>query len=159
LARRDGLKGATAILFNHESTRRAPSFVSRKVTRAAAAIALGLEDQLSLADLGGRADWSAAEDVIDALIAMSAMATPQDYVIGSGVLRSVEQLVACAFDRVGRDWRRHVTAARNGATPAVYADPRRIQTELGWRPTISFEAMIHAMVDADLAALEAARRG
>jgi GDP-D-mannose dehydratase len=52
-----------------------------------------------------------------------------------------------------------VTAARNGATPAVYADPRRIQTELGWRPTISFEAMIHAMVDADLAALEAARRG
>jgi GDPmannose 4,6-dehydratase len=156
-ARRDGLKGATAILFNHESTRRAPSFVTRKVTRAAATIARGLQDRLTLADLGGRADWSAAEDVVGALILMGEMAVPQDYVIGSGVLRSVEQLVACAFGRVGLDWRRHVTAERSGTTPAVFADPRRIRTELGWRPQIGFEAMIHAMVDADLAALGAAR--
>ncbi len=155
-ARRDGLKGATAILFNHESTRRAASFVTRKVTRAAAAIRLGLEDHLTLANLGGRADWSAALDVVDALVRMSEMADPQDYVIGSGVLHSVEQLVGCAFDRVGLDWRQHVTAARRSAAPAVYADPRRIRTDLGWQPEISFETLIHAMVDADLAELRTA---
>ncbi|HUA55027.1 MAG TPA: GDP-mannose 4,6-dehydratase [Candidatus Sulfotelmatobacter sp.] len=148
-----GLRGATAILFNHESPLRAPSFVSRKVTRAAAAIRLGRARRLEIADLGGRADWSAAEDVVDALVRMSGQDAPQDYVIGSGVVHTVEQLLDVAFGHVGLDWRAVVDAARRPPQPVVYADARRIRAELGWQPRQDFAAMVRAMVDADLAAL------
>src|SRR5262249_62117888 len=107
-----GLRGATAILFNHESPLRAPSFVSRKVTRAAAAIARGDRQRLGLANLAGRADWSAAVDVVDALVRMGAAAAPRGYVIGSGALHTGEELVACAVGHVRLDWRGHVDAAR-----------------------------------------------
>ncbi len=153
----DGLHGATAILFNHESPRRPPSFVTRKITRAAAAIHLGLETALRLADLGGRADWCSAEDVVDALLRMADAPSPGDYVIGSGTIHSVSQLLDCAFGRVGLEWRRHVAADRETTTPVVQADPGRIRAALGWQPTRSFEALIHAMVDNDLALLRAGR--
>ena len=149
----EGLRGATAILFNHESALRAPSFVTRKVTRAAAAIRTGRAQRLALADLGGRADWSAAEDVIDALVRMSGQAAPQDYVVGSGRVHSVEDLLDVAFGRIGLDWRAHVDAPRQPHQPIVYADTGRIRAELGWQPRQDFTTLIHAMVDADLAAL------
>jgi len=123
-ARAHGLPASTAILFNHESPLRPPSFLSRKVTRAAAAIRLGRQHRLAIDNLGGRADWSSAADVVDALLHMSEGA-PDDYVIGSGRLHTVEDLLACAFARVGLDWRDHVDAARNAPQPAVVADPRR----------------------------------
>jgi GDPmannose 4,6-dehydratase len=151
-ARAHGLPAGTAILFNHESPLRPPSFLSRKVTRAAAAIKLGQQDRLVLDNLGGRADWSSASDVVDALWRMSA-GPPGDYVIGSGRLHTVEELVAGAFAHVGLDWRRHVDAARHAAQPAVVADPRRLVAACGWAPRQDFSDLIRAMVDADLAAL------
>ena len=152
-ARAHGLRAGTAILFNHESPLRPPNFLSRKVTRAAAAIRRGRQHRLAIDNLGGRADWSSAADVVDALVRMSEGA-PDDYVIGSGRLHTVEDLVACAFARVGLDWRDHVDAARNAPQPAVVADPRRLTATLGWRPRQDFSALIETMVDADLAALD-----
>lgn len=151
-ARAHGLGAATAILFNHESPLRPPSFLSRKVTRAAAAIARGSRERLEIRNLGGRADWSSAADVVDALVRM-ADGEPRDYVIGSGRLHSVEDLLACAFGHVGLDWRDHVDGARRVVQPAVVADPSRLIAERGWRPAQDFPALIRAMVDADLAAL------
>lgn len=154
-ARDRGLPAATAILFNHESPLRPPSFLSRKVTRAAAAIRLGLQQRLALENLGGRADWSSADDVADALLRMSD-GVPQDYVVGSGRLHTVEDLVQCAFGHAGLDWRAHVDATRHTVQPAVVADPRRLMAERGWRPRQDFPTLIRAMVDADLAALRLA---
>jgi GDPmannose 4,6-dehydratase len=91
--------------------------------------------------------------VVDALWRMSEQATPQDYVIGSGTVHSVEQLLDIAFGHVGLDWRAHVDAARRPAEPVVHADARRIRRELGWQPQRDFATLIAAMVDADLAML------
>jgi GDPmannose 4,6-dehydratase len=151
-ARARGLAAGTAILFNHESPLRPPSFLSRKVTRAAAAIRLGRQHRLAIDNLGGRADWSSAHDVVDALLRMSEGA-PGDYVIGSGRLHTVEDLLGCAFAQVGLDWRDHVDATRRIAQPAVVADPRRVIADLGWQPRQDFASLIRAMVDADRAAL------
>jgi GDPmannose 4,6-dehydratase len=147
-----GLPAASAILFNHESPLRPPSFLSRKVTRAAAAIRRGSPQRLAIENLGGRTDWSSALDVVDALVRMTE-GEPRDYVIGSGRLHSVEDLLACAFEHVGLDWRDHVDAARRAVQPAVVADPRRLMAERGWQPQQDFSTLIRAMVDADLAAL------
>jgi GDPmannose 4,6-dehydratase len=149
----EGLRGGTAILFNHESPLRSPSFISRKITRAAAAIKLGQEQRLTVANLHGRADWSSAEDVVDALMRMGNMDVPADYVIGSGQLRTVEQMLDCAFRHVGLTWRDHVDSGEPRAAPAVYADTTRIQTELAWKPAHDFETWIRAMVDSDLSTL------
>ncbi len=148
----EGLRGGTAILFNHESPLRSPSFITRKVTSTAAAIRRGARKRLAVANLRARADWSCAEDVVDAMVRMSLMDAPKDFVVGSGSLHSVEQLLECAFSHVGLAWHDHVDVDRKVDEPAVYADPRLIETELGWRRRRDFEALIRRMVDADLEA-------
>jgi GDPmannose 4,6-dehydratase len=162
---RHGLFACSGITFNHESPRRPEHFLPRKVTRGAAAISLGLQQELVLGDLRAVRDWSHAADVARAAWLALQAAEPGDYVIASGVGRTVGDLVAAAFGHVGLDPERHVRVDRALVrppedTPPV-GDPSRARALLGWRPEHSFEETIAEMVDADVERLRtqaAARR-
>lgn len=155
----DALHVSSAILFNHESPRRQESYVSRKVTRAAAAISLGLADELTLGDLDAVRDWSAAEDIVRGLRAIASAEQADDYVLASGVGHTVRELVAAAFAVVELDPSRYVRVderfvRRPEPSPPV-GDPSRARSRLGWHAQTSFEELIREMVQADLAALRA----
>jgi GDPmannose 4,6-dehydratase len=147
----------SGITYNHESPRRPAHFVPRKITRAAAAISLGREDTLVLGDLDAVRDWSHAADIVEAARLALAHDEPGDYVVASGVGRTVRELVEVAFAHVGVDPWRHVRVddeLRRGPDPTPpVGDASRARAVLRWRPSYSFEAMIAEMVDADLAAL------
>jgi len=148
------LYAVSGILFNHESPRRGIEFVTRKVSDGVARIALGLETELRMGNLEARRDWGYAGDYVDAMWRMLQQDEPVDYVIGSGETHSVEDLVRVAFERVGMDWRKHVVVDPRFYRPAevdlLLADPGKAARELGWKPTVSFEQLVHMMVDADL---------
>jgi GDPmannose 4,6-dehydratase len=150
-----GLRASTAILFNHESTLRRSQFVSRKITQAAAAIRLGRLDRLEVLNTRARADWCSAADVVRALHLMATSPAARDYVVASGTLHTVEELLAVAFGHCGLDWREHVDARDAREQPALCGDPRLIESELGWRPSVGFEDLIREMVDHDLRLLRA----
>ncbi|MDP9344741.1 MAG: GDP-mannose 4,6-dehydratase [Actinomycetota bacterium] len=156
-----GLFACSGITYNHESPRRPLHFVTRKITRGAAAIALGLEDQLVLGDLGAVRDWSHAEDVMRAAVLALRAPEPDDYVIASGRGHTVRDLVAAAFARAGVDpgGRVRVDPAfvRAPEPTTLIGDPSRARAVLGWEPRHSFEALVAQMVDADLAELGARR--
>jgi GDPmannose 4,6-dehydratase len=160
LRERFGLFVVSGITYNHESPRRPPHFLPRKVTRGAAAIALGLEEQLALGDLDAVRDWSHAADIVrGAWLALQA-AQPRDYVLASGRGRTVRELVDAAFAAAGisPEGRIRVDPAfvrPPEATPPV-GDPSLARRELGWEPEIGFDAMVAEMVQADLAELRAA---
>ena len=156
--RRHGLRGATAILFNHESVLRSPTFVSRKITAAAAALARGSKDRLKLLNIGARVDWSAAEDVVDALIRIAEHQCRGDYVVGSGKLHSVKDLLDAAFACVGIDWRPWVDFESERPRPAVFADATQLTQDTGWNTSIPFSQMIKQMVDADSQPRESRQR-
>jgi GDPmannose 4,6-dehydratase len=155
-----GLFACSGITFNHESPRRPERFLPRKVTRGVAAISLGLESELVLGDLGAVRDWSHAADVSRG--AWMALQAPQagDYVLASGVGRTVGDLVEAAFAHVGLDPERHVRVdpalVRPPESTPMVGDPTRARTFLGWEPEHSFEDTIAEMVDADV---ERLRRG
>jgi GDPmannose 4,6-dehydratase len=151
LRERAGLRASTAILFNHESIRRDASFVSRKITQAVARINRGEICTLELQNVGARADWSSAHDVVDALRLMGRAPTPRDYVIGSGQLNTVRDMAHAAFERAGLDWRSHTRFARDEALPALVSRPDRILHCLGWVPKRPFADWIVDMVDQELA--------
>jgi GDPmannose 4,6-dehydratase len=157
-----GLYAVSGILFNHESPRRGIEFVTRKVTDGVARIKLGKSAVLKLGNLAAKRDWGFAGDYVDAMWRMLQRPTPQDYVIGTGVAHSVEELVALAFGHVGLDWRDHVVVDQSQIRPAevdlLIADPRRAREELGWSPTVSFEDLVRMMVDQDLERHARARR-
>ena len=156
---RHGLRAASAITFNHESVRRPERFLPRKVTRGAAAIALGLQDELVLGDLDAVRDWSDARDVVRALTLIARADAPGDFVLASGVGRTVGDLVQAAFDRAGADPEGRIRVDPAFVRPpeawAPVGDPTRARRLLGWEPEFSFEDTIGAMVEADLAALRA----
>jgi GDPmannose 4,6-dehydratase len=157
----DGLHLSSAILFNHESPRRDPQFLSRKVTRAAAAISLGRQDRLTLGDTGAVRDWSAAVDVVRGLRLMAAAPEPGDYVLASGVGRTVRELVDVAFACVGLEAERYLRVdpalVRPPEPEPAIGDATRARERLGWSARMSFEELIGAMVAADLAALARSR--
>jgi GDPmannose 4,6-dehydratase len=149
-----GLFACSGITFNHESPRRPERFLPRKVTRGVAAISLGLESELVLGDLGAVRDWSHAADVArGAWLALQAP-DPGDYVLASGVGRTVGDLVDAAFGHVGLDPERHVRVdpalVRPPESTPMVGDPARARTVLGWQPQHGFEETIAEMVDADL---------
>ena len=154
---RFGLFACSGLTYNHESPRRPEQFLTRKVTRGAAAIKLGLERELVLGDLDAVRDWSHAADVVRA--AWLALQAPEgdDYVIASGVGRTVRDFVAAAFAALDLDWEGHVRidpAFVRAAEPvALVGDPSRARERLGWTPERSFEDLVAEMVAADLAAL------
>jgi GDPmannose 4,6-dehydratase len=149
-----GLHASSGILYNHESPRRPPEFVSRKITRTAAAIKLGMADELRLGDLEATRDWSFAGDVVEAMWLMLQQDTGADYVISSGVSHTVRDMVQTAFDHVGLDHTEHVVVDQEFVRPPdpvpLLGDPSRARAELGWEPRTSFEDMVRLMVDADL---------
>ena len=160
LRRKHGLHASSAIAYNHESPRRPERFLPRKVSRGAAAIKLGLQQELTLGDLGAVRDWCHARDVVRGYRLMLAQEQPGDYILAGGVGRTVRELVDAAFRCVGLDPdayvrldQRFVRAAER--TPPV-GDITRARERLGWEPETSFEAMIEEMVQADLAELAAA---
>ena len=154
-----GMHASTAVLFNHESARRQADYVTTKICRAAVRIAGGDRNAtpLALGAIDVIRDWGHANDYMTALIAMADAETPGDYVIGTGIGRSVAEFCEAAFTRVGLDWRAHVTydasLARAGDVAALVADPRRAQERLGWRATTSFESLLDEMLDAARATL------
>lgn len=151
------MHASCGITYNHESPRRPESFLPRKVTRAAAAIKLGITDELTLGDLDAVRDWCHAADVVRAAWLIVQREEPGDYVIASGVGRTVRELVTTAFQHVGLDPVHHVRVDERLVRPAestsLVGDPTKARRLLGWEAKISFEAMIGEMVEADLALL------
>ena len=153
-----GMFTCCGILYNHESPLRPVDFLPRKVSRAAAAISLGLEQELVLGDLSARRDWGYAGDYVHAMWLMLQHDEPGDYVVATGVTHSVEELVACAFGAVGLDWREHVRT-----DPALFrgraelhdlvGDASKARETLGWTPEVSFDQLVAMLVEADLARL------
>jgi len=158
-----GLHASCGILFNHESSRRGETFVTRKITRAVARIKLGLQDKLYLGNLDARRDWGFAGDYVQAMWAMLQQDTPDDYVIGTGEAHSVREFTEAAFAHAGLDWRDRVLIDSRYFRPAevfdLRADSRKARRALGWQPTVGFAELVRIMVDADLADLERQLRG
>jgi GDPmannose 4,6-dehydratase len=158
--RRYGMFTCCGILYNHESPLRPVDFLPRKVARAAAAISLGLQQELVLGDLSARRDWGYAGDHVRAMWLMLQHDEPGDYIVATGVSHSVAELVACAFDAVSLDWRDHVRS-----DPALFrgtaelhdlvGDASKARRVLGWEPEVSFEELLRMMVEADLERLQA----
>jgi GDPmannose 4,6-dehydratase len=158
--RRYGLYACSGILYNHESPRRPLDFLPRKVAHAAAAIRLGLQDELLLGDLDARRDWGYAGDYVRAMWLMLQQAEPDDYVIASGRTHSVRDLVRCAFEHVGLEWEDYVRvddSLRRGRAELhdLVGDPSRARERLGWEPHVDFKELVEVLVDADLTRLRA----
>lgn len=153
-----GFFAVNGILYNHESPRRGANFVTRKVCRAAAAIRTGRQQELVMGDLSARRDWGYAPDFVRGMWLSLQHATPGDYVFATGQLRSVEDLVSAAFQRVGLDWRKHVRQDQSFFRPQdchhLVGNPAKARSLLGWCPSKGFAEMIAEMVDAELAALQ-----
>ncbi len=151
------LFAVSGILFNHESPRRGLEFVTRKVTHGAAAIKLGLADELRLGNLEARRDWGFAGDYVEAMWAMLQLDEPGDLVVATGETHPVRELVELAFGQVGLDWERYVKVDERFYRPAevdlLIGDPGRAREIIGWQPRTGFAELVRMMVDADLAAL------
>jgi len=149
-----GLHCCSGILFNHESPRRGLEFVTRKVTHGAAAIKLGLREELRLGNLDARRDWGYARDYVEAIWLMLQQSEPDDYVVATGVSKSVRDLVEVAFAHVGLDPANHVRTDPALLRPAevehLVGDWSKARDRLGWRPRTTFEELVRLMVDADL---------
>jgi len=141
------------ILYNHESSARSPNFLSRKVTKAAVEIKLKQRESLILGNLGVSVDWGYAPDYVDAMHRMLQLDTSTDYIVASGKLHTVRQLVEIAFKHVGLDYKKYVVE-QDGLLSKSFetrlGDPSRLIRDTGWKPTISFEKMIKQLVDTEM---------
>lgn len=152
---RYGMFLVSGILYNHESPRRGLEFVSRKVTDTVAQIATGQKSELRMGRLDAVRDWGFAGDYVVAMHRMLQVDHPDDYVIATGEARTVEELVATAFDFVGLDWRKYVVEDERFVRPPeahiLVGDPSKARRELGWERKVGFREMIGMMVETDLA--------
>ena len=151
-----GMHASSGILFNHESPRRGPEFVTRKISQAVARIKLGRQDQVALGNLDAQRDWGFAGDYVDAMWRMLQQEQPDDYVVAAGETHSIREFLDVAFTHVGiEDWSQHVVQDprffRPAEVDALIGDPRKAHERLGWKPTVSFAQLVEMMVDADLA--------
>jgi GDPmannose 4,6-dehydratase len=153
------LFACSGILFNHESPRRGLEFVTHKVTHGAARIKLGLSSDLRLGNLEARRDWGYAGDYVQAMWLMLQQEEPDDYVVATGKTHSVQELCEVAFGYLGLDWREYVVSDPQFFRPAevdlLVGDSSKARLNLSWEPSLSFEALIRLMVDADMEALQA----
>ena len=149
-----GLFACNGILFNHEGPRRGETFVTRKITRAAARIKLGLQDTLFLGNLDARRDWGYAGDYVRAMWMMLQADEPDDYVVGTGESHSVQEFAELAFARVGLEALDFIKIDQRYVRPAevdhLRADCSKITARLGWKPEVSFQGLVDMMVDNDL---------
>jgi GDPmannose 4,6-dehydratase len=156
--RRYGLHTSSGILYNHESPRRPLDFVPRKVAHGAAAVKLGLQGELWLGDLDAKRDWGYAGDYVQAMWLMVQQEEADDYVIASGTLHSVRDLVTTAFERLDLDWQEYVQideSLQRGQAELhdLAGDATKARERLGWQPSMSFTELVHLLVDAELARL------
>jgi len=158
-----GMHASSGILFNHESPRRGPEFVTRKVSQAVARISLGLQDSLTLGNLDAKRDWGYAGDYVRAMWLMMQQPEADDYVISTGETHSIRDLLDVAFARVGiDDWTPYVRQDPRFMRPAevdlLIGDSTKARDRLGWRPEVSFGQLVDMMVDSDLAEQKALAR-
>lgn len=149
-----GLHACNAISFNHESPRRGETFVTRKITRAATRIKLGLQDKLYLGNLSAKRDWSHAADVAQAMYKIITAPQADDYVVASGLMYSVEDFAFKAFNKLGLDYKSYIKFdpryLRPSEIDALCGDPTKIKTQLGWEPVYTFDTLVNEMVEADM---------
>ncbi|MDH7504091.1 MAG: GDP-mannose 4,6-dehydratase [Verrucomicrobiota bacterium] len=149
-----GLFACSGILYNHESPRRGPDFVTRKICRAAAAIKAGLQHELLLGDLEAKRDWGHARDFVNAMWLMLQQANPDDYVVATGVSHSVIDVLDATFGSLGLQWRTYVrqdpALVRPREPVALLGNSHKALVNLGWKPTVTFEEMIREMTFAEV---------
>jgi GDPmannose 4,6-dehydratase len=157
-----GLFATNGILFNHESPRRGENFVTRKITRSATRIKLGLQEKLGLGNLEARRDWGFAGDYVEAMWMMMQQGKPDDYVVATGENHSVQEFLELTFERVQLDWRKYLEADERYLRPSevdvLMGDSAKARRLLGWEPRVSFKELVSMMVDADLELAERERR-
>jgi GDPmannose 4,6-dehydratase len=151
-----GMHASSGILFNHESPRRGPEFVTRKVTQAVARISLGLQENLALGNLDAKRDWGFAGDYVEAMWLMLQQDEADDYVVATGETHSIRELLDVAFRHVGiENWEDKVFQDPRFFRPAevdlLIGDPAKARAKLGWAPKVGFEDLVRMMVDSDLA--------
>jgi GDPmannose 4,6-dehydratase len=153
-----GMYACNGILFNHESPRRGETFVTRKITRALAAIKHGLQQKLFLGNLDAKRDWGYAKEYVEAMWLMLQQSEPDDYVIATGETHSVREFLEVACAHLGLDWEKLVEIDPRYYRPAevelLIGDPAKAKQQLGWEPKTRFNDLVKLMVDADLRALE-----
>jgi GDPmannose 4,6-dehydratase len=149
-----GLFTLSGILFNHESPRRGPEFVTRKITSSAARIKLGLDKEIRLGNLDAKRDWGHSHDYVRAMWLMLQQDEPDDYVIASGESHSVRDFLETAFGYLGLDYHEYLVMDRDLFRPSevniLQGDASKARKRLGWSPTVSFEQLVKEMVDGDL---------
>jgi GDPmannose 4,6-dehydratase len=152
---RYGLHASSGFLFNHESPRRSTEFLPAKVAHGVAAIAAGREHELVLGDLEAKRDWGYAPDYVEAMWLMLQQDEGDDYVVATGELHSVQELVEIAFRHAGLDWQEHVRVDDSlvrGQNYALVGNPEKARSRLGWKPSVTFEELVALLVDAARAA-------
>jgi GDPmannose 4,6-dehydratase len=153
------LFACNGILFNHESPRRGETFVTRKITRAATRIKLGLQDKLYLGNLDARRDWGFAGDYVEAMWLMLQQDDPDDYVIATGKNYSVREFLSEVFSRLDMDWEAYVETDARYFRPAevdeLLGNPEKAVKKLGWTPKVDFNGLVDMMIESDM---ELARR-
>ena len=150
-----GMYACSGILFNHESPRRGHEFVTRKITSHVARIKMGQANELQLGNLEAKRDWGHSRDYVRAMQLMLQQPDPEDFVVATGRTHSVRDFAQRAFAHVGLDYRAYVTQSASFLRPAetelLVGDASKARTQLGWKPTVTFEQLIAEMVDADMA--------
>ncbi len=141
------------ILFNHESPRRGETFVTRKITRAATRIKEGLQDKLYLGNLNAKRDWGFAGDFVEAMWLMLQQDEPDDYVVATGEVHSVQEFVEAVFGYLDLDWEKHVEIDPRYFRPSevdfLLGDASKARTVLGWKPKVTFKGLVQMMVESD----------
>ena len=149
-----GIHASNGILFNHESPRRGATFVTRKVTRGVAAILAGRETALYMGNLDARRDWGYAPEYVEAMWRMLQQDQPDDYVVATGEMHSVQEFVEVAFGLAGLDWQRHVKIDERYYRPTevdeLQGDASKAERVLGWRPSTTFHNLVQLMLEADI---------
>jgi len=158
-----GMHASSGILFNHESPRRGPEFVTRKVSQAVARISLGLQDDITLGNLDAKRDWGFAGDYVDAMWRMLQQPEGDDYVVATGETHSIETLLDVAFKAVGiDDWaplvKQNPAFMRPAEVDLLIGDPSKAKEVLGWEPTVKFEQLVTMMVENDINEQKALQR-
>jgi GDPmannose 4,6-dehydratase len=153
-----GIHASNGILFNHESPRRGETFVTRKITRAVAAIQRGSQDALYLGNLDARRDWGYAPEFVEGMWRMLQQETPDDYVLATNETHTVREFVEEAFEHAGLDWEKYVKYDPRYERPAevdlLIGNPAKAKEKLGWEPKVRFKDLVRIMVDADIAELK-----
>jgi len=149
-----GLHASNSISFNHEGERRGETFVTRKITRAATRIRLGLQDKLILGNLDAKRDWTHASDVARAMRMIINLNWADDFVVGSGDMHSVKEFLELVFSKLGLNWKEFVEFdpkyLRPAEVDALCANPSKIKKITGWEPDISFEELVGGMIEHDM---------